>query len=82
MAELHQAVGATELHTISHDLVPGDVVRVTDGTLRGFQAVVSSVIPSRERVAVLMEILGQQTMIELGATLLLKAGNERLTLFQ
>jgi transcription antitermination factor NusG len=52
-------------------------VQVAAGTLRGLRAVVLRVMPSRERVAVLMEFLGQQTMIELGADSIIKEGNER-----
>jgi transcriptional antiterminator RfaH len=75
--ELRQAVGSTELHTISQEFSPGDAVHVTDGTLRGLRAVVSRVMPSRERVAVLMELLGRQTMIELTASSIIKEGNQR-----
>jgi transcriptional antiterminator RfaH len=80
--ELRQTFGTTELHTISQEFSPGDAVRIADGTLRGLHAVVSRVMPSRERVAVLMEILGQQTMIELTATSIIKEGNARVTIFQ
>jgi transcriptional antiterminator RfaH len=75
--ELKRAVGTTELHTIATEFVPGDAVQVAAGTLRGLCAVVLRVMPSRERVAVLMEFLGRQTMIELGADSIIKAGSER-----
>jgi transcriptional antiterminator RfaH len=80
--DLRQAVGTTELHTICQDFSPGDVVRVADGTLRGLHAVISRVMPSRERVAVLMELLGRQTMIELTATSIIKEGDERAAVFR
>lgn len=79
--ELRQTFGTTEVHTIPQEFSPGDAVRIADGTLRGLYAVVSRVMPSRERVAVLMELLGQQTMIELTATSLIKEGNERIAIF-
>jgi transcriptional antiterminator RfaH len=80
--ELRLAVGATGLHIISPELVPGDAVQIADGTLRGLRAVVTRVMPSRERVAVLMEFLGRQTMIELALNSLIKEGNERAAIFQ
>jgi transcriptional antiterminator RfaH len=79
---LREMIGATGLHTISHEFSPGDQVSITDGSLRGLQAVVSHVMPSRERVAVLMEILGRQTVIELTATSIIKKGDKRTGLFE
>ena len=75
--ELKQAVGVSGLHTISAELVPGDVVQISAGAMHGLRAVVSRVLPGRERVAVLMEFLGRQTMIELSTDALIKEGNER-----
>jgi transcriptional antiterminator RfaH len=80
--DLQQAVGTSDLHTISPEFLPGDAVQVADGTLRGLHAVVSRVMPGRERVAVLMELLGQQTMIELTASSIVKDGNARMAVFQ
>lgn len=81
MKELRQIVGATELHTIAPELAPGDAVYVADGTLRGLHAVVSRVMPGRERVAVLMELLGRQTEVELKASSILKEGDKRAQVF-
>jgi hypothetical protein len=39
-------------------------------------------MPSRERVAVLMELLGRQTMVELTVASLVKEGDERAAIFQ
>lgn len=80
--ELRQILGAAELHTIEDDLVPGDTVQISDGTLRGLSAIVSHVLPGRERVAVLMELLGQQTTVELTTSSLIKEGQERAVLFR
>jgi transcriptional antiterminator RfaH len=80
--ELRQAVGTAELHVVSQEFSPGDAVQIADGSLRGLRAVVSRVMPSRERVAVLMEFLGRQTMIELPLNSILKEGSERAAIFQ
>ena len=79
--ELQKIFGASELNTINPELTPGDSVRIGDGTFRGLLAVVSQVMPQRERVSVLMDFLGRQTMIELKSTSILKEGNDRATIF-
>jgi transcriptional antiterminator RfaH len=65
IVELRRCLGDADLHTINTPLAPGDTVQVAEGTLQGLKAVVTRIVPGRERVAVLMEFLGQQTMIEL-----------------
>jgi transcriptional antiterminator RfaH len=75
--ELKLAVGPGGLHTVPMDFAPGDTVQIATGAMRGLRAVVSRVLPSQERVAVLMEFLGRQTMIELTKDSLLREGDER-----
>jgi transcriptional antiterminator RfaH len=77
IAELRQSVGENELRTISAVFTPGDAVQIAEGTLCGLRAVVSHVMPGRERVAVLMGFLGRQTMIEVPAGILVKEGEGR-----
>jgi transcriptional antiterminator RfaH len=79
--EMRQAVGATELVTLSPEFSPGDAVQIAEGTLRGLRAVVARVMPGRERTAVLMEMLGRQTMIELKTSSMVKVENERRAIF-
>ena len=80
--ELWHTFGTDELRTIVPELSPGDTVQIAEGTLRGLQAVISRVMPGRDRVAVLMELLGQQTVIELTTGAVIKKGNERAAIFQ
>ncbi len=75
--ELQQTVGEAGLRTIPEDFRPGDEAEITEGAMRGLRAVVSRVLPGRERIAVLMEFLGRQTMIELPRHFLLKDGDRR-----
>lgn len=82
IAELQQAIGTDELHTISAELFPGDAVEIADGAMRGLRAVVSRVMPNRERVAVLMEFLGRQTTVEVPEKFVIKEGNARATVFR
>lgn len=75
--ELLQAVGAAGLRTLPAEFAPGDEVKMTGGAMRGLRAVVTRVLPGRERIAVLMEFLGRQTMIEVPRQFLIKEGSER-----
>lgn len=81
IADLKQAVGTDDLHVISATLHPGDEVEIAEGAMRGLHAVVSRVLPSRVRVAVLLDFLGRQTTIEVPANLVVKEGNVREGLF-
>ncbi|MEI9962788.1 MAG: transcription termination/antitermination NusG family protein [Limisphaerales bacterium] len=77
---LRQAVGTAELRIIPAQLAAGDEVEIAGGTFHGLHAVVARVMPSRERVAVLMDFLGRQTSIELPANTVIKQGSERSTI--
>jgi len=79
--ELQQAVGADGLRTIPEQFLPGDEVEITEGAMRGLRAVVTRVLPGLERIAVLMEFLGRQTMIELPRHFIIKEGDERSAIF-
>ncbi len=82
IADLQSAFGADELHTISAALHPGDTVEIAEGAMRGLRAVVTRVMPNRERVAVLMEFLGRQTTIEMPASSVIKEGDVRVMDFK
>lgn len=78
--DLQQTIGASGLRIIPADLAPGDEVVITEGAMRGLNAVVTRVLPGRERISILMEFLGRQTMIELPRDFLVKGGDERAAL--
>jgi transcriptional antiterminator RfaH len=77
IAELRATVGADQVHVIRDELQPGEVVQIAGGVFHGLQAVVTRVMPSRERVAVLLEFLGQQTTVELPGESVIREGDER-----
>jgi transcriptional antiterminator RfaH len=81
ISELQQTIGTTGLRTIPENFTPGDEVEITEGAMRGLRAVVTRVLPGRERIAVLMEFLGRQTTIELPRHFLIKEGDERTAMF-
>lgn len=63
--ELRAVMGPGELKEISEELNPRDSVEIAGGIFHGLQAVVSRVMPGRQRVAVLFDFLGRQTMLDL-----------------
>ncbi len=63
--EIQALMGPEEVHVIQHDLHPGDPVEIASGTFQGLRAVVTRIVPARQRVAVLLDFLGRQTMVEL-----------------
>jgi transcriptional antiterminator RfaH len=77
IGQLREAIGADELRIIPARLEPGDEVQIAGGILHGLHAVISRVMPGRERVAVLLEFLGRQSTIELPADSVVKEGGER-----
>jgi hypothetical protein len=65
--ELRARIGPKE--TLEHptEFVPGDSVRVQNGPFAGLEAVVQRPMPARQRVRVLLSVLGRQTAVELDA---------------
>jgi transcriptional antiterminator RfaH len=53
-----------EVVEISPEITPGDEVTVLDGPFKGLRAVVTRVLPAKERVAVLLDLLGTQREVE------------------
>lgn len=65
VAELKRNVGEDETRIIEETLRVGDEVQVVGGAFNGFSAIVTRVLPARQRVAVLLDFLGRQTVVEL-----------------
>jgi len=77
IAHLQAAVGREEVHVIRDEVAPGETVDIAGGAFHGLRAVVTRVMPSRERVAVLLDLLGRQTTVELASNSLVRAGDRR-----
>jgi transcriptional antiterminator RfaH len=75
--ELRLTLGRDAVHVIRDDLQPGEAVQIAGGVFHGLRAVVTRVMPSRERVAVLLEFLGRQTTVELPKEALIREMDER-----
>lgn len=71
--ELRSSLTAEEVMEISCEVVEGENVNIVQGPFSGIQALVTRLLPSRQRVAVLFELLGQEREVEVGLdSLLLK----------
>lgn len=77
IAELQLALGVESICTIQDALVAGEEVEIASGAFRGLKAVVSRVLPARERILVLLDFLGRQTSVEVAATDVIREGDQR-----
>ena len=64
--ELRSLVQDEETVVIEPSVEVGEEVNVVTGPFRGLKAIVSRVIPGRERVALLLEVLGMEREVEVG----------------
>ncbi|MEI7731941.1 MAG: transcriptional activator RfaH [Verrucomicrobiota bacterium] len=60
------------------EFVPGDAVEVITGAFRGFQGQVLRTMTSGQRVAILLDFLGRQVMVEIEAEFILKEAADTL----
>jgi transcription antitermination factor NusG len=72
ISELRQRVGEKDLHVLPDQFAEGDAVQLTSGPLRGLMAVVTRLMPAKERVEILLNFLGRQTAVEMDQTGLVK----------
>ncbi len=77
LEELRAMLGENELHVIPDEMVPGDTVKVLVDPFQGLEAVITKVMPGRQRVMVLLEFLGRQTPVEVGMDAVIKQGFPR-----
>lgn len=62
---LKEQFGVKEVSSLTREIVPGEQATITAGSFRGLEAVVLRTMPGRQRVQVLVEILGTCTPVEL-----------------
>jgi transcriptional antiterminator RfaH len=75
--EIRALIGTQGIHVISDELAPGDLVNVSGGVFHGLSAVVTQVMPGKQRVMVLMDFLGRQTTVEVGVHSVIRHGFQR-----
>jgi transcriptional antiterminator RfaH len=64
LAPLRDQTGFAEVKELNYELSQGDRVKITEGALVGLEAVVTRVLPAKQRVKVLMEFLGRNVEAE------------------
>jgi len=67
IGELREFARDNETIEIAPAVEPGDEVTVLDGPFKGLRAVVTRILPAKQRVAVLLELLGMQREVEVTA---------------
>src|SRR5262249_41030852 len=72
LADLRSYMDDAELKTINFTIVEGDSVEIVEGPFRGQNGVVRQLLPARERVKVLLEVLGGATEVDLSLTSVFK----------
>jgi len=78
MEEWRKSVDDEALITIDDNLEAGDEIEVIDGPAVGIQTVITQVLPGKERVRILMEMLGQTMEIEVSREAVNRKGNVRI----
>jgi transcriptional antiterminator RfaH len=64
-------VADNETVEIACEIKEGEEIRVIEGPFLGVRALVTRVLPARERVAILLNMLGQEREIEVSITAIL-----------
>jgi len=72
LADLRTFMENTELKTVAFTIAEGDDVEIVEGPFRGQVGVVTQLLPARERVKVLLEVLGGATAVDLRLTSVFK----------
>ena len=68
--ELQECFRTAEAMLVQDRFAPGDEVVVSEGAFRGMRATVLRAMPARQRVQVLLEILGRPNAVEVDCALL------------
>ena len=74
ITEIRSLLGSEGIHVIRDAPEAGDEVTVAGGVFHGLQAIVSQVMPGKERVMILMDFLGRQTTVEVGLQSIVRHG--------
>ena len=75
--ELRQEMDGQEVREIKTSLKVGDVVELTEGPMRGFKGIIDRLINGEDRVRILLEFLGRDTVFEIDSDKLLSEHQPR-----
>jgi|GEM_PF-400506 len=62
--ELQQHTGSDEVAIVRSDVVEGTTVQIAEGPLLGLSAIVTQVLPGKERIRILLNFLGNEIQAE------------------
>ena len=79
--QLQEQFGNAQVHVINPELAPGDTVKIAAGAFQGLSAVVSQIMPSAERIKILLEFVGRQTVVEIHSSELIAEESARQKVF-
>ena len=77
LAQLREHVGVEELKELAYAPSEGDNVTIAAGAFAGLEAVITQVLPAKERVKVLMEFLGRKIEAEVERSRILHQSEQR-----
>jgi len=77
IAGLREASGDEEVIIFDPTLNVGDVVRIAEGAFHGLDAVITQVLPAKERVKVLLTFLGREVEAEISVPRIVPAASPR-----
>lgn len=77
IAELRTASGDDELIVFNPEPKVNDAVKIASGAFIGLEAIVTQVLPSKERVRVLLDFLGRQIEAEISSPQVIPASSPR-----
>ena len=61
---LRQEIGPDDVQVLEASMEEGDEVEIAEGPFRGLRAIVQRYMPAQDRVKVLMEILGNDQLVD------------------
>jgi len=74
IVEIRSLLGCEGVHVVRDAPAAGDEVVVAGGVFHGLEAIVTQVMPGKERVMLLMHFLGRQTTVEVGLHSIVRHG--------
>jgi transcription antitermination factor NusG len=71
IAELRKEMGGNEVREVTYGVRVGDSVEVAEGPMRGLKGIVQGFLSGEERVRILLEFLGRESVVVVPASKLL-----------
>jgi transcriptional antiterminator RfaH len=78
IASLQQTSGEEEIVTIDPEITVGQEVRIATGPFQGLEALVTRLIPAKERIRVLLSFLGRPVETEVALPQVLSLASRRI----